>query len=307
MIVIPALHPSREILARVDELRPGAVHRTSTAVESAGGKALNVARFAWSMGASVRVVVLAGDEIRASLEDDPLLAGGRGDGLMFVPSGARTRIDLAIVDRAGTATVVNGTAAPPAPAAVKAVQAAAIDRLQPGDVLVLAGSLPPGTDGVLDHLTRAAHDRGATVIVDASSPWLAEALGARPDAVKINEEEAAAFGGEVADAGAGARPPGFDDIDVLAVTAGGRGLRAWIGAEQWRITPPPQLAVANTLGAGDAVTAGLALRLAEGRSAIDGLRLGVAMAAARLRHFEIVLVPEDVPAIERAIAVDRLA
>lgn len=308
MIVIPALHPSRELLARVDELRPGTVHRTSTTVETVGGKALNVARFARSMGGSVRVIVLAGDDIADSLGRDPILSTGPDNALTLVPSGVPTRIDLAVVDRAGTPTVVNGTASSPTRAAVDAIEASTIEGLQPDDVLVLAGSLPPGTDGILDRLTRTSHERGVRVIVDASGPWLADAIGSRPDVVKINEQEADDVAGAIRDWRTnGAVPAGFDGIDVLAVTLGARGLLAWIGSERWRITPPPRLEIANTLGAGDAVTAGLALRLAEGRSAIDGLRLGIAMAAARLRHFEISLDPADVPALERALAVDRLS
>lgn len=305
MIVVPVLHPSREILARVVELRPGAVHRTAATVETVGGKGVNVGRFALAMGGSVRLIVLADEPLVHALTLDRILVPAQPEERVeIVPSRTGSRVDLAVVDRHGAATVVNGTAAAPTEADIAMVEARTLEWVGSGDVLVLAGSLPPGTAGVLERLARSGRDRGATVIVDASGRWLAEAMRGTPHVVKINAEEA---GDSSIGVAATARPEGFEAVGVLAVTAGADGLRAWHDEAAWQITPPPGLAVVNTLGAGDAVTAGLALGIAGGRSPIDALRLGVAMAAARLRHFEMTLDPADVPALERTVRVERLA
>ena len=308
MIVVVALNPARDILVRVDELRPGEVHRTTTTVEVLGGKALNVVRFARLMGGSVCLILLADDALRdAVARDSGLSADPSGDALVVVPSSSPPRVDLAIVDAAGSATVVNGTARAPTAAAVAALEARTAERLGRHDVLVLAGSVPPATDGVLERLTRLGRERGATVIVDASGRWLAEALRGRPHIVKVNAAEAAGRSSGHPMSGGQAmsgRPAGFDGIDVLAVTDGADGLRTWVGGAAWRVAPPPGLEIVNTLAAGDAVTAGLAVGLADGRPVIDALRLGVAMAAARLRHFEISLDPRDVPGLERAVRVE---
>ena len=295
MIVVPALHPAREVLARVDTLRPGTVHRTTDTLGTIGGKAVNVARFVRLMGGDVQLVVLADDAIREALAADPVLgdAGGPGGAVSTIPSPAASRIDLAIVDAAGGLTVVNGTAAAVAAADVAATEAVALDGLGRDDVIVLAGSQPPGAEGSLGRLIEAAAERGATAIVDASGPWLAEALAARPPVVKINRDESAG-----ADT---------DDVPILAITDGADGIRVRIDGATWQIAPPPDIRVVNPLGAGDAVTAGLALGLAAARSPLDALRLGVAMAAARLAHLEMTLDPSDVPAIERRLRVERLA
>ena len=306
MIVVPALHPSREVLVRVDELLPGEVHRTGTTLEMIGGKSINVARFVAAMGGSIRLVALADDAFAARLAADSTLASsaaGRPPIVSVVPSPAASRLDLAIVDARGAVTVVNGTAPAPPPEAVAAVEALTTADLGPGDVLVLAGSLPPGTAGLLARLVGAGRDLGATVIVDASGPWIDEALAAQPHVVKINRAEAA----EVRGRGQSARGAGSVPIagpDVVVVTDGAAGMRAWIDGHEWQVTPPPALEIVNTLGAGDAVTAGLALGLADGRSALDALRLGTAMAAARLRHLALVLHPEDVTRLEEDVGVE---
>jgi 1-phosphofructokinase len=303
MIVVPAVHPAREIVVTVDALRPGTVHRTATTLETVGGKAVNVARFVVAMGGPVRLVALADDELAAAFAAESSFAATAASGapiVTVVPSPERSRVDLAIVDREGRATVVNGTALPPPGDAIAEVERRTADALGPGDVLVLAGSLPPGTTGLLGRLVRMGRDRGATVVVDASGTWLREALDAGPQVVKVNREEAAA-----ADRVASGTAP-FRGPDVVAITDGPAPIRAWIAGAEWRIAPPADLEIVSTHGAGDALTAGLALGLSEGRSALDALRLGVAMASARLRHLPFALDPRDVAEHEGAIRADAV-
>jgi fructose-1-phosphate kinase PfkB-like protein len=290
MIVVPALHPSHELIALVDRLTSGDIHRPSRVVAGIGGKAINVARFAAAMGAGIRLIVLGDERLLAAIAADEGLRG-RSGGVVAIPSPVPSRTDVAIVDREGALTVLNDTAADPGAAMVEAVIAATLDALSPGDVLVLAGSAPNGTAGVLRRLTLAGAERGARVIVDASGPWLAEALEGRPHAVKISAAEAAGRG----------KLPG---PEIVAITDGGRGLRAWIGPNApVRVTPPAGIGVVNPLGAGDAVTAGLAIALDRGDPPIEGFVLGTAMAAARLRHLEIRFQPDEVDRLRRGVRV----
>jgi fructose-1-phosphate kinase PfkB-like protein len=142
------------------------------------------------------------------------------------------------------------------------------------------------------------------VVVDASGTWLREALDAGPQVVKVNREEAAAADRNADRVASGTAP--FRGPDVVAITDGPAPIRAWIAGAEWRIAPPADLEIVSTHGAGDALTAGLALGLSEGRSALDALRLGVAMASARLRHLPFTLDPRDVAEHEGAIRADAV-
>jgi fructose-1-phosphate kinase PfkB-like protein len=62
----------------------------------------------------------------------------------------------------------------------------------------------------------------------------------------------------------------------------------------------------STLGAGDAVTAGLAVQVAAGASPLQGLLLGTAMAAASLRNLDVRLDPDEVRALLAGVAVEPL-
>jgi fructose-1-phosphate kinase PfkB-like protein len=287
MIVIPALHVARELIVRVDALRPGAVHRASATVETIGGKPINVARFVRLMGADARLIARVDPPLHATLLADGIL--GAALGIDIVASRVPSRTDVAIVGDRGDTTPINGTAGTAPEDEVEAIVRRSADGMAAGDVLVLAGSQPPGAEGVLGHLVGEAHRRAAVAIVDASGPWLRDALVARPAVVKINREEAAGVD--------------LDAVAALVITDGPNAVAARVDGRSWRIMPPRIAGIRSTLGAGDAVTAGLAIALAAGRPPLDGVRLGVAMAAARLRHLEAILDPADVAALEREITV----
>ncbi len=314
MIVIPALHPAREVTTLVERIEPGQVHRALRTLDAVGGKSINVARFVGQMGLAVRLIALADERLASMLREDPDLGGGDSRALEIVPSPVPSRTDLTVVEETGAATVINGSAPDPGRAAIDALVARTTEAIAADDLLVLAGSLPGGTSGVLEELIRAAHARSARVIVDASASWLDEALAAGPDIVKVNADEARSVRRLVATAGDAAaprgpsrdeaeRPPGFATPAVVAVTEGAEGLRAWIGPDGWRVVPPRGRRLVNPVGAGDAVTAGIAIGLDDGRDAIDALVLGTAMAAARLEHLECRVHPPDVAELLSGVTV----
>jgi fructose-1-phosphate kinase PfkB-like protein len=60
VIVCVAPNPSIDKLFSVPRLEPGAIHRPASFVQVPGGKGLNVARAAFTLGADVRAVALLG-------------------------------------------------------------------------------------------------------------------------------------------------------------------------------------------------------------------------------------------------------
>ena len=287
MIVVPALHPAHDVIVRVDALSPGVVHRAGSdaMVTGVGGKAVNVALAIAAMDVAVRLAA-CGD---AALLDglDAHAARHRHLELVPVPSPVLTRTDIAIIDDGGRVTVINGTAADPGPDVVDAVITSSVHGLAAGDVLVLAGSTPDGTDAAHVAMSLAARDRGAQVVVDASGSMLAALLETRPHAVKVSFDETLELDGAL-HASADPEPPGrLANVPIVGITDGAAGLRAWLPDDRAvHVTPPPSVSVVAALGAGDAVTAGLAIALAAGDDALDGFVLGTAMAASTLDHLD---------------------
>jgi 1-phosphofructokinase len=134
----------------------------------------------------------------------------------------------------------------------------------------------------LETYTRLARDlrrNGTRVIVHLCGPVLAAALEGGLDLVKISDEELAT-GGEVPDT---ARQSLLDAADQLTgrgaaavvVTRAERPTLALLDGVRYEIRSP-QVDPIDERGAGDSVTAGVAVALARGRSLPEAVRLGTA-------------------------------
>lgn len=301
MIVIPALHPAHDLIVSLDTVRPGTVHRAApgATAHGVGGKSVNVALDVARMGVPVRLVVLADEPLVVALR---AIAAGLPDlELIAVPSPVESRTDLAIVTADGL-TVINATAADPGTDAVARVQAATIRGLSSADVLVLAGSTPAGTERAHRAIATEATSRGVRTIVDADGPALAALLATGPSAVKVAAAEAGRLtdaarerqtrSSTPVDASTTRRPIGLESVPIVGITDGPAGLRAWLpGGRAVRVVPPADVTVVSPLGAGDAVTAGLAIALARDDDPVEGFVLGTAMAASTLDHLDASVAP----------------
>ncbi len=76
-------------------------------------------------------------------------------------------------------------------------------------------------------------------------------------------------------------------LEHVMITCGGRGV-LWAGPEGLQVVPAPAVAVIDTVGAGDAFNAGLAVGLAEARPILEAIALGVTAATLSTRHRETI-------------------
>ncbi|HEV6953091.1 MAG TPA: PfkB family carbohydrate kinase [Promicromonospora sp.] len=189
MISALALSPSLDITYEVGELsgiqRPLSVHKV------AGGKALNAARAAATLGARVAAVAVLGGGA-----GHDVAAGARADGVdLHVVPGDPTRTCVSVFSRAdGRLTEIYEHAVPVSVSAVSAALDAAVRlaRSRPGWWL-LSGGLPASASGV-GEIVRRLRGAGVRVAVDTHGEPLRDAVaggpGAAPDLVKVNRAEA---------------------------------------------------------------------------------------------------------------------
>jgi 1-phosphofructokinase family hexose kinase len=269
----------------VPELRPGAVLRVADVVVTPGGKGLNVARAARSLGVpAVLVAFLPGETGRA--------AGGmieaEGVALRGLDAPGEIRVTAVILEPGGRTTVINepGPALPDR--AWAALESAVEHELAGHGVLVCSGSLPPGApaDGY-GRLVERAHAAGRRAVVDANGPALDAAVRAGADVVTPNLAEAEGRTDEAVEAAPDARERACAAAAELVrrgaraavVTAAAAGAAlAGDGPPAWLPAPPVQ--VRNPIGAGDVLTAALAAALERGAELPAAAREAVAAAAA---------------------------
>lgn len=279
-----------DITVRLPKLIPGSVARATATDTSAGGKGVNVARAAASLGAPV---LLAGFLAADDGNRLTFLLAGEGLALRAVDVPGVTRVASILLEDDGRVTVINGRGPEVDDDQWTAFQHLVADSVMGVELLVCSGSLPPGLPvEAYRVLTEIAHRAGVPVIVDAAPDVLRHALPARPDLVSPNlsEAEGLLFGrtDEIVDERG-------DDIPARAVraaqalheagavravvTAGGSGAGLATADGAWWLAAP-SVSVVNPVGAGDSFVAGAGFALMSGASDLDVVRRGMAAASA---------------------------
>jgi len=159
-----------------------------------------------------------------------------------------------------------------------------IKALKTASCVIIGGTVPPGVDAsIYTEMVKSAREAGLPVVFDASGPGLKAGMKGRPTIAKPNIDEISELIGSPVNNIGEAYKAGKELQEKygtsLVITLGKDGALAVLPRRAYRI-PVLKIPVVSTAGAGDAVLAGLAAALSEGRSMEDGLRLGFAAAAA---------------------------
>ncbi|MBO1075318.1 1-phosphofructokinase family hexose kinase [Roseomonas marmotae] len=302
-IATVTLSPALDLTIRMPRLRPGEVNRTGPAELRPAGKGVNVAVMLAVLGEAPLAAALLGQ--------DDIPAFGQflrpfGIDTEFVPLAGRCRINVKLVEaEAGQVTDIN-PAGPPASLASLEELGARLARHAPG-IAVLAGSLPQGLPpDAWVILMRALPAGGCKLLLDSSGPAFEAALAAGPALVKPNRAELAGLLGRplpdrpaLIQAALELRARG---VERVVVSDGGAGaLFLWPEAMLW--ARPPKVTLTTTVGAGDAMVAGLAAAMARDLDAEAAARLASGCAAAAVSR-DVGAMGGGVPRLEE---IQRLA
>lgn len=284
MILTLTANPSFDRTVTLGEpLQRGAVLRTESVIEQAGGKGVNISRAATLAGLPSIAVIPAGSDDRFVAE---VVAAGID--CRPVDHNGSPRVNLTITEPDGTTTKLNSPGTPVTESELAALEKALVSYADQADWVVLAGSLPPGapTDWY-STLVASLVGVGARVAVDTSDePLLAIVAGlteAAPQLMKPNGHELASLaGGDPAVLEASPEASGraalalvHSGVESVLVTLGGAGAVLVTGDGAWHATPPPTTVV-STVGAGDCSLFGYLL--GDVRSLDPAQRLALAVA-----------------------------
>ena len=290
MITVAALAPSLDITYLVPTLQAGAIHRPTGTFRCAGGKGLNLARAAATLGPAPTVLAVLGGPTGSALAAELEAAG---IAVTVVPTGAETRVCVSIAaDDAPGLTEIYAYAEP----LEDQVWAAFGEHLdlvltdRPG-WLAIPGGPPPGlNDDAVARLVEIGRGRGCRVAVDTHGPALAAAIDAGPTLVKINRSEAAELLGcpeddPLADMAASIRDrlvqAGAGPDALVILTDGQHGAIGLQGDQRVRAHPVPEHRVGRyPVGSGDSFLAGLLTALDAGADLAAALRLATAAGGA---------------------------
>jgi 1-phosphofructokinase family hexose kinase len=282
MILTVTLNPAIDRTYFIQDFAWNRTIRASQSVLGMGGKATDASWVLGELGyANLALGFSAGDTGR--LMEKMLRQRGCKTDFVRVEGDTRTNIVIAGSEGQGQSTL----AEPGLPIDSRYMEkflrkfSAALKK---ASCVLIGGSLPPGPDvSIYTGLVSQARQAGLPVVFDASGRGLKAGMEGRPTVAKPNIDEIAELYGRPVTTVEEAYKAGRELQDkygaALVITLGSEGALAVLPGRAYRI-PVLKIPVVSTAGAGDAVLAGLAAALSQGKPIEDGLRLGFAAAAA---------------------------
>lgn len=289
MIYTVTFNPALDYVMKLGNLKKGFTNRTTEEMYLAGGKGLNVSSVLSGLGVdNVALGFTAGftgNEIERLMTE----SGCRCEFIRLKEGSSRINVKL---KESGGETELNA-GGPPVDEEARQKLSERLDKLQSGDILVLAGSIPKTMPAdIYSSIMENLKGRGVKFVVDAEKDLLLKALAHKPFLVKPNHMELGELFGEslaeISDTDELiARVTEYAEIlrgmgaENVLVSMAGDGALLLDGNGDVHIMDAPVGQVVNSVGAGDAMLAGFLAGDPEKNGYDYALKLGIASGSAR--------------------------
>lgn len=273
-------NPSLDYIVSVKDFRPGMTNRTSSELMLAGGKGINVSIVLGNLGIKSTalgfIAGFTGDEIVRRLHN-----GGINSEFIKINDGiSRINIKLKSID----GTEINGQGPHIDSSHIEQLMNR-LRRLESGDVLVLAGSIPAGiSDNIYKDIMDMLKDKGVQIVVDATSRLLTNVLEYNPFFIKPNQHELGDIFNVTLNTQEEVIPYALELKKMgavnVCVSMGGKG--AILVADDGNVykAKAPDGILKNSVGAGDSLVAGFLSGWIEKKDYEYAFRKGVATGSA---------------------------
>lgn len=281
MIYTVTCNPSLDYRMDLEQFKPGETNRADTVGLLAGGKGLNVSVVLHHLGMETTalgfVAGFVGNEIELRMEKT-----GCRCRLIHLEDGC-SRINVKL--RGANETTELNAPGPDISAAAQDELLRQLTELQPGDTLILAGSVPPSMPKTIyANWMKQLHETRLHIVVDATGDTLLQTLPYHPFLIKPNHhelgdlfgvtidsrEKAAAYGKKLQEMGARNVLVSMSEDGAVLCTEDGRVLTQ----------AAANGTVANDVGAGDSMIAGFLTGWLQTHDYQKALHLGTAAGAA---------------------------
>ena len=280
VIYTVTFNPSLDYIVSVKDFRPGMTNRTSSELMLAGGKGINVSIVLGNLGIKSTalgfIAGFTGDEIVRRLHN-----GGINSEFIKINDGiSRINIKLKSID----GTEINGQGPHIDSSHIEQLMNR-LRRLESGDVLVLAGSIPAGiSDNIYKDIMDMLKDKGVQIVVDATSRLLTNVLEYNPFFIKPNQHELGDIFNVTLNTQEEVIPYALELKKMgavnVCVSMGGKG--AILVADDGNVykAKAPDGILKNSVGAGDSLVAGFLSGWVEKKDYEYAFRKGVATGSA---------------------------
>lgn len=296
MIYTVTFNPSLDYIVSVEEFKLGCTNRTSAEQMLPGGKGLNVSTVLYNLGVENTalgfIAGFTGAEIRRRAEE----IGFACDFITLEKGFSRINVKLKSID----GTEINGKGPDIDRAALQALLAK-LDTLQPGDTLVLAGSIPESLpDSIYRDIMGRLREQNVRFVVDATKDLLLNVLPYHPFLIKPNNHELGEMFGveirereEVAPYAKKLQEMGARNV---LVSMAGKGAVLLDENGELHMHDAPKGKLVNAVGAGDSMVAGFIAGSMEEKGYEHAFRMGIAAGSASA-FSELLATKDEVAAV----------
>lgn len=280
MIYTVTFNPSLDYIVSVDDFTLGRVNRTTKELVYPGGKGVNVSLVLKNLGmentALGFIAGFTGTEIERGLKEWGCLTD-----FIQIPEGM-SRINMKL--RSREESEINGQGPKISEEALEELYQK-LDAMEPGDALVLAGSIPNSMpDSSYEQILARVQDKEIRSVVDATGDLLVNVLKYHPFLIKPNNHELeeifhvpmdsketiVTYAKKMQEMGA---------KNVLISMAGDGAILVAADGSVWE-SPAPKGKVVNSVGAGDSMVAGFLTGYLKSKSYEEAFHMGICTGSA---------------------------
>lgn len=281
MIITVTMNPAIDKTAEIKQLEKGNLNRLQNCLWDIGGKGINVSKTIKAMGGETIATGFCGGGTGSQIEESLAEFGIDSD---FVHISDETRVNLKVVEGNGIVTELNEPGPIVTSKELEELTKKLIQYANEEALFVFAGSIPRGIEkDIYQTLIPLVKEKGAKVFLDADGELFAKGLEAKPDFIKPNRIELEEYFGkdyrvtqeELLDMG---KELILKGCLLVAISLGQMGA-LFLTKERMIKCPGIKVKAHSTVGAGDAMVAGLVYSLAKKAELDECVKLAVAVSA----------------------------
>ena len=281
MIITVTFNPAIDKTAEVEELKVGGLNRLSNVMQDAGGKGVNVSKTIKAFGGETLCTGFlagsAGEYIDHTLKDLHINTN-------FVWVEGMTRTNLKVLDKDMELTELNEAGPLIGEVEVEQLKQKICELCKNDSIVVLSGNVSKGVDtNIYYELINEIKKSGSRVVFDADGELFAKGIQAKPLVIKPNKYELATYFGVSQDVDnkeiiSLAKTLLNEDTKYVVVSMGKQGA-IFITQDQVILAEALKVEAHSSVGAGDAMVAGITYAIEQGYSLEEMIRFAVAASA----------------------------
>ena len=278
MIITVTFNPAIDKTAEVETLQLHGLNRLCNVIQDAGGKGINVSKTIRALqGESIATGFLAGSSgnfIASYLNDHQIQHD-------FIWVDGMTRTNLKVLDKEMNLTEFNETGPSVTIAQVEQLLSKILSYVKEDTFVILSGNVPLGVPTTIyQDMIISIHDKGGHVILDADGELFANGVLSKPDVIKPNKYEVMSYfklGDDTSNEQliSHAQTLLNEKTKLIVISMGKEGSIFITKQAIWKVDAV-RVEAHSSVGAGDAMVAGIAYAMQHAYEIEELIKLAVA-------------------------------